>query len=160
MQPPWIWLPIVGPIRISTVLAGIVMVVAILWQRRVLSTAVITLMAWASAYEILYQVTGAVVHGWSLTNVVWLGAAVSGWVVLGLVLGIIPDRRLLLLTAVVWVPWIVSGFNSNSPATAGTAGLPNDFNMAGEIFNELTKTLLALAYLVGALKVQPRPKKR
>lgn len=160
MQPPWIWLPVFGPIRISTVLAALFLVVAILWRRRGPATALIALMAWLSAYEILYQVTGAVIHGWSLTYVVWMSAAVGGWVALGFVRGILPDRRLLLATAVVWVLWILFGFNSNSPSIAGTPGFPKDFSVSGEIFNESTKTLLALAYLVGALSARPRAKKR
>lgn len=152
MQPPWIWLPVVGPIRISTVLAGLVIVVAIIWRRRAPLSALIALLAWASAYEILYSATGTAIHGWPAAGFVWMTAAVGGWVVLSQVRGIVPDWRLVLAMALVWGLWVATGFNSNAPSVAGTPGFPKDFSVASEILNELTKTLLALAYLVGALR--------
>jgi hypothetical protein len=151
MQPPWIWLPVVGPIRISTVLAGMAILIVIIGRRRAPLTALIALMAWASAYEILYSATGTAIHGWSVSGFVWMTAAVGGWVVLSHVRGIVPDRRLVLLMAVAWGIWIVTGFNSNAPSVAGTPGFPKDFSVANEVLNELTKSLLGLAYLVGAL---------
>jgi len=108
-------------------------------------------MAWLSAYEILFQVTGAVVHGWSLSNLAWMTAAVGGWVALAFAMGIVPDLRLLVLVVVVWSIWILAGFDSNSPTVAGTSGFPVRFSMSDEILNELSKSLLGLAYLVGAL---------
>jgi hypothetical protein len=156
MQPPWIWLPLMGPIRISTVVAGLVMVVAIQWRRHAPSTALIALMAWASAYEILYSATGTAIHGWPAANFVWMAAAVGGWVVLAQVWGITPNRWLLLAFAVVWVLWVLTGFNSNAPSVAGTPGFPKAFSVSSEILNELTKTLLALAYLVEALRSPAR----
>jgi hypothetical protein len=151
MQPPWILLPVVGHIRISTVLAGLVIVAAIVWRRRAPLSALIALMAWASAYEILYSATGTAFHGWPATNFVWMTAAVGGWVVLGQVWGIVPNPWLLIAVAIVWAIWIFTGFNSNAPSVAGTPGFPVGFSVANEILNELSKTLLALAYLVGAL---------
>jgi ABC-type glucose/galactose transport system permease subunit len=160
VQPPWIWLSIIGPIRISTVLAGLAMASAILWRRRAPLTALIALMAWLSAYEILYQATGTAIHGWSPAYFLWMSAAVSGWVVLGVVRGIVPDRWLLLAVALVWVVWILTGFNSNSPTVAGTSGFPKGFSVSNEIFNELSKTLLAASYLAGALSSRARSKPR
>jgi hypothetical protein len=151
MRPPWILLPVVGPIRISTVLAGLVMLVVIIWRRRAPLSALVAVMAWASAYEILYSATGTAIHGWPAANFVWMTAAVGGWVVLGQVVGIVPNRWLLLAMALVWVIWILSGFNSNAPSVAVTRGFPNGFSDSSEILNELSKTLLALAYLMGAL---------
>jgi hypothetical protein len=156
MQPPWVLLPVVGPIRISTVAAGLLIVVVILWRRRALLSALIALMAWASAYEILYSGTGSAIHGWPVSNFVWMTAAVGGWVILAHVWGIVPNRWLLLAVGLVWVIWIVTGFNSNVPTVAGTAGFPKGFSYSSEILNELSKTLLALAYLLGALNSPAR----
>lgn len=157
MRLPWVWLPVAGPIRISTVLMSLVLVAVIAWRRRSSSTAVIAVMAWLSTYEILYQATGVVIHGWSLEYFLWMSAAVGGWVALSVLSGMAPDRWLLLATALVWMLWIVTGFNSNSPTVAGPPGFPKDFSVLGEILNELTKTLLALAYLVGGLRPSRRP---
>jgi hypothetical protein len=151
MRLPWIWLPLVGPIRVSTVLAGLAIVAVILWRRRAPLVALVALLAWASAYEILYSATGTAMHGWPAGSFVWMTAAVGGWVVLSQVLGIVPDWRLLLAMALVWVLWILTGFNSNAPSSAGTNGFSQGFSLSSEIFNELSKTILALAYLAGAL---------
>lgn len=156
MQPPWIWLPLIGPIRISTVVAGLVMVVAILWRRHAPLTALIALMAWASAYEILYSATGTAIHGWPVANFIWMAAAVGGWVILAQVWGVVPNRWLVLAFVVVWVLWALTGFNSNAPSMAGTPGFPKAFSISNEILNELTKTLLALAYVIDALRSPAR----
>jgi hypothetical protein len=52
---PWLVLPIAGPIRISTVAAGVLLVALIAWRRRDRQLALVALLAWVSAYEILYQ---------------------------------------------------------------------------------------------------------
>ncbi len=155
LAPPWIWLPLVGPVRISTIAVALAMV-AILWWRRGVFTALIAVMAWLSAYEILFQATGVIIHGWSVSYFFWMSAAVGGWVVLGVVRCVRPDRLLMLATGVVWAAWILAGFNSNSPSGTGTPGFPNDFTVAGEILNEVSKTLLAAAYLIGALRTRAR----
>ena len=154
---PWIWLPLAGPIRLSTVLTGLLMVVAMLWRHRGPLTALITLMAWLSAYEIAYQATGTALHGWSPAYFFWLSAAISGWVVLGLVRGIIPNRWLLLAVALVWAIWLLTGFHSNSSAVAGTPGRSGAFSISGELLNELSKTLLGFAYLANSFSRQPGP---
>jgi hypothetical protein len=147
---PWLWLPLVGPIRISTVVAAIAIVTVILWRRRSPILALVTVVAWASVFEIAFQATGTLLHGWQLSYLVWLAAALGGWILLSLLLGIVPDRRLLLGVAVVWVVWVAAGFDSNAPLGPGP-GHPATFSVAGEVMNELAKSLLALAYLTGAL---------
>jgi hypothetical protein len=132
------------------------MVVAILWRRRDGLVALVALMAWLSAYEILFQATGTAMHGWSPAYFVWMSAAVGGWIVLAVIRGIVPDRWLLLAVGLVWVAWILVGFGPNSPALAGTTGLPKDFSVTDEILNELSKTLLAAAFLAGALRSPAR----
>jgi hypothetical protein len=156
MRLPWIWVPFLGPIRVSTLIVGALMVIAIVWRRRDALIALTALMGWLSTFEILYQATGAALHGWSLSYVLWMSAALGGWVVLSAVRRIVPDWRLLLPMALVWALWILTGFNSNSPSIVGTPGFPPDFSAGDELFNELSKTLLAVAFLVGALKPQAR----
>jgi len=148
---PWLWLPLAGPIRISTVVAAVAIVAVILWRRRSPLLALVTLMAWASVFEIAFQATGAVLHGWPAADLVWLAAALGGWILLSVLLDVLPNRWLLLATAAVWVVWAVSGFESNAPLSSGP-GHPATFNLANEALNELTKSLLALAYLAGALQ--------
>jgi ABC-type glucose/galactose transport system permease subunit len=152
LQLPWALLPVVGPIRVSTVIASGVMVVAVLWRRHSPFIAVVAVMAWLSAYEILFQATGAVMHGWNASYFAWMSAAVGGWVVLGIVKGVVPTWRWLIPVALVWLIWILTGFNSNSPTAAGTAGFPLRFSIIDEVVNELSKTLLAIAYLAAALR--------
>ena len=69
---PWVWLPVAGPVRISTVVAAVLMVAVIVWRRRDPVLALVALLAWASAYEVAYEGTGALVHGWPLAPFVWM----------------------------------------------------------------------------------------
>jgi hypothetical protein len=145
-------LPAVGPIRISTVVVALAIVVVVLWRKHSMLTALITVMAWVSAYEILFHGTGVLMHGWSAAYFLWMTAAVAGWVVLSHVYGIVPDRWLLVGFAAAWLLWVLMGFQSNSPTVAGTAGFPRQFAVAAEVLNVATKTLLGAAYLLGALR--------
>lgn len=154
MSGPWVWLPLAGPIRVSTVLAAVAIAAVLLWKRRSRLLALVTVIAWASVFEIAYNATGTLLHGWPLTYLAWLTAALGGWVLLSALLGLYPERWLLAATAVVWVVWMASGFESNAPLGPGP-GHPATFNLANEVMNELTKSLLALGYLVGALR-RPR----
>ena len=132
----------------------IAIVAVILWRRRSPLLAVATVMAWASVFEILFNATGTLLHGWPLSYLAWLTAALGGWVLLSVLLGIIPDLRLLLAVAVVWVIWIAIGFDSNAPLGPGP-GHPSAFGVPDEVLNELSKSLLAIAYVAGALR-RPR----
>jgi len=148
---PWLWLPLVGPIRISTVLAAMGIVALILWRRRSPLLALVTSMAWASVFEIAFNATGTVLHGWPLSYLAWLSAALGGWVLVSALLGVLPNRWLLIAVAAVWAVWIAAGFDSNAPSGPGP-GHPSSFSVTSEVLNELTKSLLALAYVVGALR--------
>lgn len=154
MSGPWLWLPLVGPIRTSTVLAAVAIAAVILWRRLSPLLALVTVLAWASVFEIAYNATGSVLHGWPLPYLAWLTAALGGWVFLSALLGVYPNRWLLAVTAIVWVVWMASGFESNAPLGSGP-GHPATFNLGSEVMNELAKSLLGLAYLVGALR-RPR----
>jgi len=152
---PWLWLPLVGPIRISTAFAAVAIFTVILWRQRSPLLALVTVLAWASVFEIAYNATGTLLHGWPLAYLVWLAAALGGWVLLAWRLGVVPSRVWLAGVAVVWTVWVVAGFESNAPLGPGP-GHPATFNVAGEVMNELAKSLLAAGYLVGALRL-PRP---
>jgi hypothetical protein len=153
---PWLVLPVAGPIRISTVAAGMLLVALIVWRRRDPLLALVALLAWVSAYEILYQATGVVMHGWGFTLFAWMTAAVAGWVLLAWVLGLVPNRWLLAGMLCIWIVWVASSFNSNSPIAPGSAGHPAGFSAWDELLNEASKTLLAAAYLVDALRPSAR----
>jgi hypothetical protein len=127
------------------------MVSVIIWRRRDPVLALAALLAWASAYEILYAGTGTFMHGWAVPPYVWMTAAIAGWVVLAHVLGLILNRWVLVALALVWLLWVATGFESNVPSGLTTNGLSRPFSWAAEVYNELSKTLLALAYLLAAL---------
>ncbi len=152
MSGPWLVLPLVGPIRISTLVAAIAVAGVILWRLRSPILALVTVIAWASVFEIAFQATGALLHVWPISDLIWLTAALGGWVLLSALLGVLPNRWLLVATAAAWVVWIAAGFESNAPLGSGP-GHPPTFDIAAEVLNELAKSLLALAYLAGALRL-------
>ena len=153
MSGPWLWLPLTGPIRISTVLAAVTIAAVILWRRRSPLLALVTVMAWASLYEIAFNATGTVLHGWPVAYLAWLAAALGGWLLLSVALGVVPDGRWLAVVGALWLVWMLAGFDSNAPLGPGP-GHPAAFSLRDEALNELTKSLLALAYLAGALQVR------
>ena len=148
---PWIVLPALGAVRVSTILTAVAVVAIVLWRRRSPLLALIAVMAWASTYEVAFNALGAALHGWSVAYLVWLVAALAGWIVLAFVKGVRPERWLAIAAAAVAIVWVAFGFDANSPTAAGPGFTPS-FSLAAEAFNEVTKTLLGAAYLVGALR--------
>jgi hypothetical protein len=149
-QGVWIVLPGLGPIRISTVVAALALMGILSWRRNP-ALAVLALMAWASAYEIVFNGIGVMFFGWSMGPFVWGAAAVLGWLVLASVLGVYPDWRIAGLCAFVMLVWMALGFHSDTPTRT-------PFDVVAEILNELSKSLLALAYVVGNLGRGPSEK--
>ncbi len=156
MSAPWLILPDLGAIRISTIVAAVVMGAVILWRRRSILLAVVAVLAWAAAYEIAFTALGTVMHGWPVGYLLWLTAALAGWMILAAVMHLVPDRWFLLATGAATLVWIATGFHANSPTLGDGAGFDRAFSLTDETLNELTKTLLAAAYLVGALRVSGR----
>ncbi len=152
MDGPWLILPAVGAIRVSTVAAALALAAVILWRRRSPLLAVVAVFAWAAAYEIAFTALGTALHGWSAAYLLWLAAALAGWVILAAVMHVAPDRWFLIATLVAALVWIATGFHANSPTGSGSAGFDREFSLTDDVLNELTKTLLAAAYLVGALR--------
>ena len=146
MSGVWTLVPGLGPIRTSTVAAALLILVSVgLWKRRPW-LAVVALMAWVSAYELIFNAVGISIFHWTLGQFLWYGAAVIAWVFLAYREGIRPDRFWLLIFFACWIPWLLEGFHSNIPV-----GRPWD--TWGEIWNEIGKTALAFAYLFGALRL-------
>jgi hypothetical protein len=150
----WLWLPVAGPIRTSTVVAAVVMVLVIWWRRRDPWPAIVAVAAWTSMFETLYHLVGIVGFQWPMANFVWQTAAVGGWVILAGVLGIWPDWRPSALFALVMGAWVVAGFHAN------VASQTSPISLRDEILNEGAKSLLALAYLAGAVRVRGAVKPR
>jgi hypothetical protein len=148
MNGPWFLLPLVGPIRISTVLGAVAIFVAIgIWRRRPLIALVATI-AWASTFEILYNGAGVVMWHWPVADFLWQVAALLGWVIAAEVLGVRPPWWGFVPFAVVACIWLLTGFHSN---------VPNDptrpFVLQDEVLNEVTKSALAVAYLAAAARL-------
>lgn len=140
----------------STIVAAVVIAVLVTWRRRSPATALVTVMAWASAYEVGFVALGTALHGWSVTYLAWLAAALAGWIVLAQVWGVVPDRWLLAATAAITLVWIAFGFEANSAILAGP-GYVKGFSVWDEVLNEGSKTVLGMAYLAGGLRWRRKP---
>ncbi|HXC77196.1 MAG TPA: hypothetical protein VNU19_09095 [Candidatus Acidoferrum sp.] len=144
MSGVWVWLPLAGPIRISTIVAALVIFGVVgIWRRRPL-VGLVAMMAWISAFEILYNAAGVVVLHTPLGAFAWEVAALLGWVVAADLLGIRPPWWALVPFLLLSVIWIVTGFHSNLPARS--------FSLRDEVLNEATKSALAAAYLIASLQ--------
>jgi SAM-dependent methyltransferase len=145
MSDIWLVFPFIGAIRISTVLAFAATVVILTWVRRSLLVAVLGGMAWVSAFEIVFQLVGAIGGHVTWLHLFYLTFSLSGWVVAAHVAGIRPHPVLLLAWGLIFLGWIAFGFHPNryldhAPLSAGQ-----------EIFNVLTKDGLAAIYLIGGI---------
>ena len=141
----WLYYP-GGEIRVSTVLVALAILVCVGWRTRRPEVAVVAMMAWVSLYEVAWQGLTTLAHGGRWASEAWFVAAVVSWVLLAHALGVRPDRRLLLISAAALLAWLAFGFDSN------WAGQP-PYDVRDEVLNEVSKTALGLAYLVGALRV-------
>lgn len=131
-------------VRVSTIAtAGAFGVVGLLrgGDRRALLAAA----AWLTGFETAYQLTSLAMG----TNA-YPGAvpflALPGLLVVPVVTRrykVVPWRPMVLVTAAVWVLWIVTGFHANQHET------PDRFSVWTEVLNESAKTVWALAYLTG-----------
>jgi hypothetical protein len=140
----WLWLPLAGPIRTSTVIAALVIFGVVgIWRQRPL-IGLVAVIAWASAFEILYNAAGVVVWHWPLGAFAWQVAALLGWLIAADLLGIRPPWWALVPFVLLGATWILAGFHSNIP------GRP--LVLWDEVLNEATKSAIAVAYLVAALR--------
>lgn len=144
---PWLYLPF-GHLRLSTFLgAAAIFLVVTAWTRRPVIAAV-AVMAWLSAFEIVWQ-TGQYAFGRTgASDEFWFVAAVVSWPLLAHVLGVRPDPWWAGAFAVTFLVWVTLGFHSNWPT------LP--FSLRDEMLNEASKTALGVAYLLGGLRATAR----
>jgi hypothetical protein len=146
MSALWLWLPLAGPIRVSTVVAALGLFLAIAVARRNPWRALVVVLAWSSLFEVVYHFVGIVGFGWPPANIVWMTGALAGWVVLAVVLGVWPDWRVSMVFVALMAVWVLTGFHYNVPSQS------SPINIWNEVLNESAKTTLGLAYLVGALR--------
>lgn len=130
-------------VRLSTwICAGAFIALALRrWDWRPIAAAA----AWLWGFEITFQVA-SIAEGHHDTTVV----ARLGWILIGVPVVVLlsawvrPDWRLLIAAVLCFGAWIVIGFHVNDHTTVG-------FDPYAEAFNELAKTLWAVAYLVPLL---------
>ena len=145
MSGVWLVFPFIGAIRLSTVLAFVATLVIVAWFRRSLLVALVTGMAWVSAFEIVYQAVGTAYGRHDALHLFFLTFSMSGWVVAAHVAGVRPHPGLLLAWGLVFLGWMASGFQPNLFDHPGT------FSFVQEAFNMATKEGLAAIYVIGAL---------
>lgn len=141
-------LPALGAVRISTVaMAVLILVTATVITRRPL-VAMVAVMAWVATFETLYHVVGYLFASWPFPAGAfsWGTLAVAGWMILAWVLGIRPEWRLLLVFLGAMVVWVLTGYHSNVPG--------GPWSSFEEALNELAKTSLGAACLVGAIRLR------
>lgn len=150
MNGVWFLLP-VGPVRISTVLAGIALLVLLSWRRNIW-IAIVAYEAWLSSYEIVFNAIGVGFFHWPITPFAWAAGALLGWVLLAAVLKVYPEWRLAALTLALFIIWALLGYHSNTPTR-------QPLDVGGEVLNEVSKSLLALAFFAGAMRLR-RPQQK
>lgn len=130
-------------VRLSTWLALLAFMLIAAWRSE--RQPVLAGIAWLAGFEGAYQVAAMLIH--TPSSVPFIGP-VSISLIVGMpliaaaatMLGARPDRRLLMSAVLVFGLWLATGFHVNADATS--------MNPLGEVCNEASKTLWALAYLV------------
>src|SRR5215472_3996063 len=145
--PSWIWSPLHG-VRWTTVVTWVVLFALVSWRLRNPIKGFVAAMAWLSGYEILYQATGSVLHGWSLETLMFTTTGTTGWLIATYLFGIRPSWAMLGVFVVLWGAWIGTGYHSNMPDRI-IGGANWHWSWADEMLNVSTKTVLALTLAVG-----------
>ena len=142
----WAYLPIFGTVRYTTIITALLVafIISLRTHKRWLGP--LATLAWASAYEIIYVWTGTLLQGWDVYRTAWMSVAVVGWILLAHAKGARTDKITLAIFTAAWIIWIGIGFYSNTTM--------NTFNLESEILNVVTKTFLALSYVLGTLRFE------
>ena len=153
--PNWLWVPVVG-IRWTTVLMAVAILLLVGGLRRRPFLAVVTTVAWASAYEIVFRAFDLAAHHLDgslpveLQAWLWQAVATVSWPLLAHVLGVRPYWPLVVVCGLAFAVWLWGGFWYD------WRGQPYGLLLGDEILNVVTKTGLGVAYLVGAFRIPPK----
>lgn len=146
----WVDLGDFGAVRLTTILTAIALLFIITWRTRKPWIAVVAILAWASLYEMVYQITGFIMYreAWTTpwTKPVWAGLALIAWPILAHTQGIKLNKWVVPAFAGIWLLWVGFGFHSNSPAQW------NPYVARDELLNVVSKTTLAVAYLWASIR--------
>lgn len=138
------WLVVAGQdVRLTTVITGGFLALAIGWRTRSPVRAFAGAMAWLCLYEVFFLVTTTVLLGWPWLSTFWETFAILGYVLWAWALGVRPNPLLLSAFLVSWAAWTVAGLHANWPTDE------RHFRLGDEIANVATKGILAIAYLAG-----------
>jgi hypothetical protein len=141
----WVWLPLLGPIRWTTLVAFMACL-AIGSYRFGLLRGGLAAMAGISTFELVFSATGTLVHAWPLAPLVWLWAGLIAWPLLALRENIKPSGELLVAFVLVWFAWIAQGFSYNVPTHDA-----RNVNGLAELLNALSKSLMIMAWALPSL---------
>ena len=141
----WFVFPVAGHVRISTVLTAAAVLLVVWATTRKPILAVVAVFGWLSAYEILFNGIGVVFERWPVNTWDWVAASLMGWVVASWLAGVRPAWPFVVVFSVGMIVWVLTGYHSNVPT-----GRP--WSTEGEVLNEITKTALAIGFLLGALR--------
>jgi hypothetical protein len=142
---PVIWSPLPSHPRWSTVLMAAVVLAVVTWRTRRPLLACLAVLAWLSAYEIAWNTCSLVTHGDDPVKWFWLVLALLAWPLLAHQVGLRPQPVAVALCAAGFAIWLVLGFDYNWMRE------PGPVRVLPEVLNVLTKTVLGVAYLAGAL---------
>jgi hypothetical protein len=144
----WLFVPNIIYIRVSTVAMILLIAIVVGLRTRRASIVGLTILGWMGVYEVVWQLLYAGFGYQPFRPAIQFSCAVFGWLILGYYMGIRPDRYLTAAWALITVAWIALGFHANFPT--------HPFSVSDEIINELSKTILGVAYLLGALRTVAR----
>ncbi len=134
-----------------TTLAMLAAILVVVSARRRPFLALVTALAWLTAFEVLYQFTDTLMHHRDAhllralaIQSFWFATVVGsiGW---AHALGVRPHLRWVALSAVIFALWVQQGFPYNR------AGQTGPVQWWPEILNVSSKTALGVAYLMGAV---------
>lgn len=149
--------------RWTTLVTGIAILVVIGVARRRPDLAIVAVVAWAGGFEATYGIFDTLYwhpgDAAKWVTVAWQAAALIGWVLLAHAIGLRPSPFWTAVTVIafaIWlttIPGVTNGFVSNAPQ----AGQTGPLMIVPEIENVVAKTSWALAYAVGAWRVETPP---
>ncbi|HZM75302.1 MAG TPA: hypothetical protein VFC19_06225 [Candidatus Limnocylindrales bacterium] len=145
----WLYVPQVIYIRIATVAMIVVIATVLALRTRSFPLVALTILSWMGVYEIVWQIGYAAFGYQPLRPALQFSFAVFGWLILGHISGIRPDKYLTAFWALTIIAWMLLGFRANFP---GTLYPGREFSIVNEILNESGKIALGFAYLLGALR--------